>query len=201
MSTPSNGPLSSPAPSPSAEAKEAAWTAAVSELRHQTILTHKKQATQKLIWPLAAAASIAALCALYLTSNPSTPEQATQSPNPLPDLAALFNHGNELFDGQLQAVTVSQGKVVWHLNNTPAQPAPPQTGNFITLAVQDQEAESTYIATIPGAPIPMELKGTTHLIEFLPEADGNIIAYGDGIYWNANGEQPQLTTIGTHEIR
>jgi|GEM_PF-5657674 len=173
-------------PAPDPKVMEAAWTAAVCEF-HRSQHNQPKTNLIQWIWPVAAAATIAILCAL-LISKPHQPTthsttQNTPTTETPPDLAKLYNQGQQLFGNQLQAVTVTKNSVVWHLNEK-TQPAP-VTDQFVTLTLHQKNTPDLHIATRSGTPVDVNYQGETHQIEFLSDASDKIIAVGDEIYWDS----------------
>ena len=192
--------LDSSPPPPSLAAREAAWTAAVREFRHQSARTNIWSVLRLRAWPIAAAAAIIVLGVIVFRPAPVPPvDLATASAPSYQDLAQLYRQGNALFDGQLQAVSVTRDRVAWHIspNLSASESLALPAADIVTLAIKEVEGPDTYIAAVMGITIPMTLQGRTHMIEFLPDADGNIIAFGDGIYWCSSEKDSPIYTSNT----
>lgn len=179
--------LGQPAPPPSPQTMENAWNAAACEF-HRNINTRAKPSPIRWLWPLAVAATIAILCGIIVTQPTTHPTNITANPStssPRPNLTELYTQGRQLFGNQLQAVTVSKNSVVWHLSDdtSPTHNLPDQ---LITLTLTNNNTPDLYIATNPGSPVNLEYDGQTHQVEFLPDASDEIIAIGDGIYWDTH---------------
>lgn len=180
--------LGQPAPAPSSETKENAWTAAACEF-HRNTNTRPKPSPIRWLWPLAAAATIAILCGIIFT-QPSTPTSHSAATPPTsalpPNLTELYTQGRKLFGNQLQAVTVSRNQVVWHLSDDTSPTHQTPSDQLITLTLINNRTPDLHIATNPGSPVSLEFDGQTHQVEFLPDASDEIIAVGDGIYWDSH---------------
>lgn len=188
-------------PKPSTEAMEAAWTAAACEFHRNLHKQSQNSAPHTLIrwiWPLAAVATIAILCGLLVT-RPANVQPTHQSQTQLrPNLTQLYNQGRQLFGDKLEAVTVSKNQVIWHLTDdlTP----PHRTDQLITLTLNYQQPSELFIATSPGTPLDVEYQGETHQVEFLPNASNQVMAIGDGIYWDSDQPESPMSELVIQKI-
>lgn len=186
MNTDSNDPFKQPPPAPNKHSMEAAWITAASEF-HRSQHQKPKLSLAQWIYPIAAAATIAILCALLLTqptppANTNTTKDSTRNNTPL-NLAQLYTQGQQLFGNQLYAVTITKHKVVWHLNEEPHSGA--VTDQLVTLTLHQKNKPNTYIASRPGSLVNISYQGEDRQIEFLSDESDQIIASGDGIYWDS----------------
>ena len=124
------------------------------------------------------------VCAAIVLTNtgqplPTPPTEARHSV----EIEAVFREGHRLFGNRLKAVSVSGEQITWHLHDSnPAQAAPPQ---LVTLTIQDKNRSDVHLATYTGTPIDLEYDGQQHELEFLPDAAGQVIAYGNDIHWHS----------------
>jgi hypothetical protein len=186
---------------PGPETMETAWQAAATEFHnnrnlHGLHIKKSKSSVIQWLWPLAAVAIIAILCAIILT--PPSQKHDPKPHNQAPDITQIFHQGQQLFGNRLHAVTISKDKIVWHLNET--ADSHQQSDQLVTVALRQPKQSDLYIATTPGIPIELQYQGESHTVEFLPNVSNNIIAVGEGIYWDTEDplspmKQPQLHTI------
>jgi len=180
MNREEDNPLQIPAPPPDPEAMDAAWNAAAAEF-HRSRAARAKASPIRWIGPVAAAAAVAILCAVPFLRRPH-PVDSSLGKKP-PALEQIFAQGRRLFGDRLQAVTISKNRVVWHLSEDP-DPVP-ASDQFVTLALRGEDTPVLYIAASPGTPVTIPYDGAPREIEFLPDASDQIIAMGDGIYWDS----------------
>ncbi len=191
--------LSQPAPRPSPETMESAWQAVALEFHRSTPQEPARVKVFRLAWPAAIAACLAFLCGLLLnrTQETNTPVTSTK-PSSWGEVTNLFEQGQALFGNQLQAVTVSKDRVVWHLSDN-RSPGPP-SGQLVTASLKTGPSSELQIATLPGVPVDLDLEEKTYRVEFLPDETDNIMAIGDGIFWSAQSPESPMTESLLQEI-
>ena len=185
-------PFNHPAPPPDQQAMEAAWQAALGEFRRRSAAGRAPHGARILrFWPVAAlAAAIAILCVVLVRRPaPPTPSAATDRETP-PDLVELYTQGRKLFGARLQAVTVSKDRVVWHLSEEAS--AAPASDQLLTITLKCNDSR-IYVAAAPGEPVEIDCGGRSREIEFLPDESDQVIAVGDGIYWDSNTRDSPMT--------
>lgn len=178
--------FSQKAPEPCHQAKEAAWQAAALEF-HRSQHKRQREAWGKLrLWvPLAAAAVIAVCGVVFYYSLDTEPAQMVQAESHAEenDIRQLFVQGRELFGDNLEAVTISRGKVTWHVKDGASQNF--SNDQLVILTLKGADQASQLIAATPGVPVPVVYQGQTREVEFLPDSQDQVIAVGDGVYWNS----------------
>lgn len=184
--------LRQPTPAPSREVMDTAWLSACCEFHRNNQIPPRKTRTHShsWVWPMAAVASIGILCAILFTKP-----DPIQAPSPnlshTTEIENVFQQGHQLFGDQLKAVSISGDQITWHLRDTPVQHThPPQ---IVTLTLKHNKHPNTHLAAYTGTPINLELEGKQHELEFLPDTSGNVIAYGDEIYWESDSPSSPIT--------
>ncbi len=182
--------LSTSTPAPSEEAMEKAWLSACCEFHRTRHTPPKPTLIHKWIWPLTAAAVLALLCTILFTPSPPLSPSQTQTPDPL-EMAHVFRQGQQLFGNRLKAVSISGDNITWHLHqSSPHQTPPPQV---VTMEIKNPNEPNIYLTGYAGTPINIQYAGRQHELEFLPDATGQVIVYGNDIYWDSGTPASPIT--------
>jgi len=170
-------------------AREETWITA----RETFLRERESQVSPWRKWRWGAAAAVAAL-AIIMWGNQKAPERKPEPPGLLTEIDTLYRQGYELFGSRLIAVSVSKEKVTWHLDESSV--ATPEMDQFVTLHTVDGHGNQISMAVVAGVPVRVPCEDQELEMEFLPDGADEVMAYGDGIYWESGAPD-----FPVHEVK